>query len=286
MQEYYFIVFCILSAILGACFGSFATVLINRIPKGESIVRGQSHCPKCLSPIHAKDNIPIISFIILRGKCRKCKTTISPHYIIVELLVTVSWLLCALLSKNVGYAQSILNMAFIFCLIVVAIIDLENLYIPDRFNLTILALAIISIFLDNGVIWWENLLGLLFSLVFFGGTYFLSKLVLKREGLGFGDVKLTIVCGLFLGFKSTFVASLIATVFGAMVLSIISLAQNKKQKKLENASTQPDNQIEESDCEKADKKYKEYPFAPFLSFGFIVAVFVGDLLVNFYLGLF
>lgn len=286
MQEYYYIVFCILSTILGACFGSFATVLISRIPKGESIVKGQSHCPKCLAPIRAIDNIPIISYVILGGKCRDCKTRISPRYIIVELLVSISWLLCALLSKNVGYAMSILNMAFTFCLIVVAFIDLENLYIPDRFNITLLVIAIISIFLNNGILWWEHLLGLLFSMVFFGGTYFISKLVLKREGLGFGDVKLTVVCGLYLGFKSTFVASLIATIVGAVVLSVISISQNKKQAGLENEPNQSDNELDDGTCESADTKYKEYPFAPFLSLGFLVAVFVGELLVNLYLGLF
>lgn len=265
MEEYLFIVFCVLAFLLGACFGSFANVLIYRIPKNESIIKGASHCVKCQKPIKWYDNIPILSYIILGGKCRFCKQKINPRYVIVETLCAFLWLGLAFLSKRTGYAYVILAMLFTVCCVVIAFIDFEHKYIPDRFNIIILLIGVAACFSDTYVSVKSRLIGMGFSAVFFGGTYFISKYGFKREGLGFGDVKFMTVVGLFLGIKADFFAVLISTVVAAVVLGVISYKERKND---------------------GNKESKEYPFAPFLGAASIIAAYIGEIVANAYLSIF
>ena len=266
MELYLYVCFCVLAAIFGACFGSFANVLIYRLPAGESLVKGASHCTTCGKKILKRDNVPIISYVALRGKCRFCSSKINPRYVIVESITALVFLGFALLSPVIGFAYSVFCMAFSVPVIAVAFIDFETGYIPDSLNVTILvigALACVYSAVFGGYVGWiSRLVGLGFCLVFFGGAYFISKLILKREGLGFGDVKFTAACGLFLGIKSAFFATLVSTILASVILVIIQ-AKNK-----------------------SEEKQKEYPFAPFLAFGILVAAFVGEIVVNSYLALF
>ena len=185
---------------------------------------------------------------------------------IVESITALVFLGFALLSPVIGFAYSVFCMAFSVPVIAVAFIDFETGYIPDSLNVTILvigALACVYSAVFGGYVGWiSRLAGLGFCLVFFGGAYFISKWILKREGLGFGDVKFTAACGLFLGIKSAFFATLVSTILASVILVIIQ-AKNK-----------------------SEEKQKEYPFAPFLAFGILVAAFVGEIVVNSYLALF
>lgn len=259
-NDFIFLVFCILAFLSGACFGSFSNVLIYRLPIGESIVKGASHCTSCGKKIKFYDNIPLLSFLFLRGKCRACGQKISPRYFFVELLSTALYLGFAFFSVVSGYVYAALAMFFSSALICSAFIDAKHGYIPDCFSIFIALLAVLACFFDSFVSWKMRLFGLAFSLVFFGGAYLISKFIFKKEGLGLGDVKLMASCGLFLGLKSVFFATLVSTVVASVVL--LSLSARNKQKKI------------------------EYPFAPFLAFGCILAAFVGQLLINAYLALF
>ncbi len=265
MEQYLYIVFCVLSFIFGACFGSFSNVLIYRIPREESIVKGASHCTKCFNKIKWYDNIPILSYIILGGKCRYCGEKISPRYVIVETVCAILWLLLAIFSKTTGYVYAITSMLFVLFCIVVAFIDYNEKYIPDRFNLIILILGVICCVFDGYIPWLYRLLGMGFSIVFYGLTYVISKYLFKKEGLGLGDVKFMTAVGLFLGLKAVFFATLVATVVASVVLSVVEAKKRKEEEKKEST---------------------EYPFAPFLGTAAIIAVFVGEIVANAYLSLF
>lgn len=266
MESYFYACFCVLATVFGACFGSFANVLIYRLPAGESLVKGASHCTSCGKKILKRDNIPVISYIALRGKCRFCGSKISPRYVIVEAITACVFLGFALLSPITGIAYSVFCMAFSVPVIAVAFIDFETGFIPDSLNVTIFIVAalacVYSAVFGGYVSWLSRLVGLGFCLVFFGGAYFVSKWILKREGLGFGDVKFTAACGLFLGIKAAFFATLLSTTLASVILIIVQ-AKNK-----------------------SEEKGREYPFAPFLAFGILVAAFVGEIAVNAYLALF
>lgn len=263
-MDFVYIYFCVLSALFGACLGSFCNVLIYRIPRGESIVKGASHCTSCGEPIKFYDNIPIISYIVLRGRCRHCKQKYTARYFIVEVACAVMWLGFALLSKKFGYLYSVSCMGVSLMVVAVAFTDYENGYIPDRYNIVIAAFGafacVYGIFFGGYVSWLSRLLGLAFSVVFYGGAYAVSKWGFRREGIGFGDVKFMAACGLFLGIKATFFATVVATVSASIVLTVLAL--------------------------KSGESKKEYPFAPFLGAGVIAAAFVGEMAVNAYLGLF
>lgn len=261
VELYLRVVFCILSFILGLCFGSFANVVIYRLPNGENIVTGGSHCTTCDYSLKWYDNVPVISYILLGGKCRKCKQKISPRYIVVELANGLIWLAFALLQPKFGYAYSITAMFASTALICVAFIDLKHLFIPDSLNVFIAVIGVIGCFLDSRISLKSRLLGLAFGAVFYGGFYLVYKLVFKREGIGLGDVKLMTACGLCFGLKNVFFGTLTASVAGAIILGLISLIAKKE-------------------------RLNEYPFAPFLAAGTLIAAFCGEFLVNAYLSLF
>ena len=174
------------------------------------------------------------------------------------------WLGFALMSKKFGYAYSVCCMGVSVCVLAVAFTDLENGFIPDRYNVVIavfgIAACVYGVFAETYIGWVARLAGLGFSVLFYGGAYVISKWGFKREGIGFGDVKFMAACGLFLGIKATFFATIIATVSASAVL--ITLAVKNRETK------------------------KEYPFAPFLGAGILIAAFIGEIVVNAYLALF
>lgn len=268
----------ILSGVLGLIIGSFLNVVIYRVPNKMSIVMPPSHCPKCQYKLKWYDNIPVLSYIMLGGKCRSCKTHISFRYTAVEVLNMVLWLLCTYVfidAKNGTFAQSydpdmiafgVIAMITCSLLLCVAFIDLEHTFIPDRFQVLLAIMGIAAIVLnfcgfDDGIAWHERLIGAGASAAVFLAIYFGSILVLKREGMGFGDVKLVTVVGLILGWKNMILAVLIAAVVGSIILMIARRVRN-------------------------DEKQHEYPFGPFLVLGMIVAMMAGEHIINLYLNLF
>lgn len=258
MENFYFVCFCVIAFILGACFGSFSGVLVARLPSGENIATKPSHCDSCGKKISFYDNIPIISYIVLGGKCRYCKARIPAVTFVIEMINAVLWVLFAYLSKYFGYVYSVAGMLVSTALIIAALIDAKHGYIPDSMSIFIAVIGAIACFFDKTYVDWKSrLIGLAFSVVFFGGFYLIARLILKKEAMGFGDVKLMAACGLALGIKSVFFATLVASVIASVVLGVT--AARKKEKGV------------------------EYPFAPYLALGCILALFIGEWVVNCYL---
>ena len=224
-----------------------------------SIAMPPSHCPKCGYKLKWYDNIPVLSYLILGGKCRSCKEPISPRYTIVELLNMLLWLLFALsFHDNIFYLVVCCLAAS--TLVVIAFIDLEHMLIFDRFQIIMLALGVLAIFADPSVVWWERLIGFAAGGLLFFAFYGVAYLVYKQEGMGFGDVKLAAVCGLLLGWKNLIVMVLVASLVGSVVLLILKFARK-------------------------DEAKKEYPFAPFIALGTVVAMLVGNYIVQWYITL-
>ena len=210
-----------LAALFGLLFGSFLNVLIVRLPRHESIVSPSSHCRRCKVPIHAKDNIPVLSWILLRGKCRRCDNKISWRYPAVELTVCILWLTSALV-----FGPTLIGLrAAVLCFFLVGpfVTDIETLLLPDWLTLPGIVLGIvISAFVADDVVSGikDSLLGAAVGaglLLLIAGAYYLIR---RQQGLGMGDVKLLGLIGAFLGMQQvllTFFIGTIATGLGAMV---------------------------------------------------------------------
>ena len=215
--------------ILGLFFGSFANVVIRRIPYGNSIVQPASHCPKCLIPIKWKDNLPVISFLILRGLCRNCKIKISFEYPVVELLTGIYFL-----TAYFYFALTSIFFISIFLgltLIIISFIDLHLRIIPDILTISLLIFGLASSFF-NPVVNFRILNSL--SGALFGGTFlflvaFLGAKIYKKEVMGGGDVKLLAAGGSFLGLQNIFLALLIACFIGGITGLFLILIGNKKK---------------------------------------------------------
>ena len=239
----------VFSAILGAVAGSFLNVCIYRIPSGSSIALPGSHCPGCGHPIKFYDNIPIISYLMLRGKCRNCNERISPIYPAVELLTAVmSVLLFRRYALSPGYLFAFL---FTCTLIVITFIDLKHQIIPDVITLPGIPLFALAAFLFMDVRFRDSLIGILAG----GGFLFLValgyQLLTKREGMGGGDIKLLAMLGGFLGWQSLWFIIMAASLIGAVAGISVMISRGK------------------------DTKYA-IPFGPFLSVAAVAYIFWGD----------
>lgn len=202
--------------VFGLLVGSFLNVVILRVPAGESIVLPPSRCPRCKALIRWHDNIPLLSFILLRGKCRYCQAAVSWQYPFVELCTAL--LSAALFLKfGLGAAGGVY---FVFCCALLAIIfiDFRHQIIPDAISLPGIVLGFGAAFINPYVTWQSAGLGILLG----GGSFYavaaMYYLITKREGMGGGDIKLLAMIGAFLGWQSLpfviFGSSLIGTVAG------------------------------------------------------------------------
>ena len=243
-----------LSVILGAIVGSFLNVCIYRIPLGESIAFPASHCPACSHPIKFYDNIPIISYIILRGKCRNCKERISPIYPAIELLTALMSLL--LFSKYGLSFEYLFAFMFTCALIVITFIDLKHQIIPDIITLPGIPLFALAAILFMDITLKTSLIGILAG----GGCLYLVALVYqlltKREGMGGGDIKLLAMLGGFLGWQSLWFIIMTSSLIGA-VAGISAMI-----------------------CKGKDTKYA-VPFGPFLSIAAVAYIFWGNMVMHF-----
>ncbi len=241
--------------VLGLCIGSFLNVVIYRLPAKLNIAKGRSFCPSCGAPIKGYDNIPLISYLVLRGRCRHCKAHISLVYPAVELLTGVLFLLLFVL-----YGLSFLSLGFalyIPCIVASAFIDAKTKEIPNSLIVAMLVFGVIHAVLNfNGpVLWWERLIG-----IAAGGLPLLVAYIVSRGGMGGADIKLMAAAGLFLGWKLVLVALVTGIVAGA--IGVLILAAMKK----------------------AGRK-TAVPFAPYLAIGIIVSIFAGDMIVKWYVAL-
>lgn len=250
----------ILSGILGLCVGSFLNVVIYRVPNGMNLAKPDSHCTTCDYTLKWYDNIPVLSYLMLGGKCRKCGEKISPRYMIVEILNAVLWLLSVLIFWEQSPVYAVICAIALSTLVCIFFIDLEHLLIFNRFVIIIFVAGIVSLFFDGYIEWYDHLIG---AVAFGGGfalIYYGAILILKREGLGFGDVKLALAAGFLLGWQKMLLAMLIASVSASVILVILRRVRN-------------------------DEEGHEYPFGPFLSVGIGVAMLVGEPIINWYLSL-
>jgi leader peptidase (prepilin peptidase) / N-methyltransferase len=214
--------------ILGLLFGSFLNVVIYRLPREESIVTPGSHCPQCNTQLSAGELIPVISYLLQKGRCKTCDAQISSRYPLVELATAV------LLTLQVHFFGFVLPFLFfgLMTLILVAItmIDYDLQIIPDELNLLLLILGIVYLLVVR--LPEVGLRGLLPSLIGFlvGGGLFLAIAVLSGGGMGGGDVKLMAVLGLWFGWKQLLVLMFLSFVSGA-VISLFLLATKIKGRK-------------------------------------------------------
>jgi len=218
---------------LGACLGSFANVCIYRLPKNKQIVSGRSFCPKCKKKINWYDNLPLISFFLLNGKCRNCNKVIPVRYLIVELITGISFLLIYLNFKNLN--TIIFLSILILILIIIFFIDLENFIIPDTLNFSIMGLALFKNFLPNfntSLIHEINqsIIGGMVGYISIWLIIYLYKIFKKIDGMGLGDAKLMAGIGFLFGWQSIpfvlFVSSILGLIF--VVPSLIKKQKNMR----------------------------------------------------------
>ena len=241
--------------VFGTIIGSFLNVCIVRMPQQASIVFPGSHCPNCNYQIRFYDNIPLVSYIMLAGRCRSCKTPISMRYFVVELLMG---LLVAALFFYFGFSLVfILCVVFTAALVVITFIDLQHQIIPDRISLPGIPLGFLCSFFLPWNSWLDSLLGILVG----GGVLYAFALgyylLTKKEGMGGGDIKMLAMIGAFLGWKGALATLILAAVAGSLIGVMLIVLKGK------------------------DFKYA-VPFGPFLAAGAFCALLYGERLINWY----
>jgi leader peptidase (prepilin peptidase)/N-methyltransferase len=239
--------------VLGLIIGSFCNVVIYRLPLGKSIITPGSHCRVCSAPILPWENIPLLSYILLRGRCRVCKDPISLRYPVVEL---VSGVLSMLLWFKFGFSIPFaVYAALTSTLLTVALIDYDHKIIPNIITLPgmVIGLGLSTYVLPLTLV--DSLLGL-----FLGGGLFYLIALLTKGGMGGGDIKLIAMIGAFLGWPGALFTIFSGALLGSLVGIALMLLGRKGRK---------------------DK----VPFGPFLSSGAILFILVGDDLISWYLNL-
>jgi leader peptidase (prepilin peptidase)/N-methyltransferase len=215
----------------GAVVGSFLNVCIHRMPREESVVRPPSHCPSCNQPIHWWDNIPLVSYVVLRGKCRHCQVRISPRYVSVELLTALLFLASWLKFRDSSVPMAAIYWTILAGFIAATFIDFEHYIIPNEITVggAVTGLVVSALYpalhgastILGGLGW--SVLG-----VFVGGGTLLTVAILgekifKKEAMGMGDVKLLAAIGAFLGWQaalfSVFASSLVGGVVGLTLVA-------------------------------------------------------------------
>lgn len=249
----------VVAAGLGAIFGSFATAVAHRVPRSESIVTGRSHCPSCGAQIEWYQNIPVLSYLILRGRCARCRARISPRYLVIELACVV--LFAALVWRFGVSIEVAIYAAFFWVLVVLTAIDLEHKILPNKIVYPTFVtgwIALVAVSLVGGEV--SPLLDALIGAVIFGGFLFVVAFV-APAGMGGGDVKLGFCLGTFLGYAggvgSTLLGMFLSFVLGGVV-GIALLVGGRGRK-------------------------TQVPFGPFLAAGSILAILFGEPILDWYL---
>ena len=286
MDEFYKITAYILAGILGLCVGSFLNVVIHRLPRGMRLDRPASHCPGCGYQLRWYDNIPVISYLILGGRCRSCRTHISFRYTAVELLNTALWLLSIWAFWDDSIPFACISAVAASLLLTVAFIDLEHMVVFDRFHVMLGVLGVAAVFTDPEYGWLSHLIGAGAGfLVFFGVAAFFYY-CLHRDALGGGDIKLAAVAGLLLGWERLLLAVLIASFSASLVLPILA-RRARGEETPESGEAEPVDGEEGSEEETEEEAGPgEFPFCPFLVVGFLVALYFGAPIIEAYLSLF
>ena len=254
------IYFTIVSFIMSITFGSFFNVCIYKIPNKKSVVNPPSHCYNCNTILKPLDLVPILSWTLLRGKCRYCGQKISPRYALVELLTGLLFVLVYGV-----YGPNIITIYYLFLvslLVIITFIDLDHYIIPDGLVIFGSVGAIIFNILGLGIKY--SLLG---GLICGGGMLaliYLIEIIIKKEVMGGGDIKLFGMVGLFLGIKLGLLTILLSVYVGA-IYGVGSIIYSKIKKKEYNSMI---------------------PYGPFISVGALISILYGTNIINWYIGLF
>lgn len=255
--EYYF--FLGSAFVLGSVVGSFLNVCIYRIPAGQSIVSPPSACPNCGTGIRWFQNIPILSYLFLAGRCAQCKVAISPRYPLIELL---NGMLFVLVLYAFGFSwATLIYWLFVAALVVITFIDLDHQIIPDVISLPGIVIGFGCAFFIPWIGWQGSLLGILL-----GGGLLLAiawgyQLLAKREGMGGGDIKLLAMIGAFLGWQAVLPIVFISSLAGSLIGVPVMLLQKKNSK-------------------------LALPFGPFLALAAVVYLLYGAQILQWYFSFF
>jgi len=254
----YYEIEIILIFVLGLIVGSFCNVCIYRIPRNESVIYPASHCPKCRTKIKPIDNIPLLSYILLKGRCHNCGSKISIQYPVVEFLTGLIYLIIYLI-----YGLSIQSLVYIVlssALIIIAFIDLQEQMIPDIISLPGIVVGLILSFIVPYMSFINSVLGALVG----GGIILIiawvGSIAFKKEALGGGDVKLAAMIGAFLGWRYTIISLFWGFFIGALVGIILILSKIKSKEDM-------------------------VPFGPFIVLGSIITLFWGEKILSWYIGI-
>ncbi len=245
----------IAALVAGLLVGSFLNVVAHRLPRGESLVRPRSRCPQCGSQLRAIDNIPVVSWLALRGRCHHCGAPISARYPLVELVTGA--LYAGVVASQDDAARIVLGLLLVTALVPITLIDLDHRIIPNRITGPAALAGLVAIAaLDTDFLPEAVIAGVA------GGGFFFVAAVLYPRGMGMGDVKLAGMLGVYLGravAPAIFIALIAGVAVGAAIIARKGAAEGRKT---------------------------AVPFGPFLALGAIVAFFVGDDLVDRYLDTF
>jgi leader peptidase (prepilin peptidase)/N-methyltransferase len=265
-----------LAAIFGLMLGSFFNVVITRLPRimelrwqrdcaegsGQALPEQApfnlavpaSHCPKCQAPVAAYDNIPLLSWLLLRGRCRHCKTRISPLYPVVELLAAIVPVVC-LWTFGVN-AEALAYTLLLWVLLILTIIDLQHMLLPDQLTLPLLWAGLL------GSLWWlpvspqDAIIGAVSGYLFLWALYWVFKLLTGKEGMGYGDFKLLAALGAWLGWQMLPMIILLGSASGAILGGAVLMVRRQQGVPI--------------------------PFGPFLVAGGLIALFAGDAIYEAY----
>lgn len=242
------------AALLGAVVGSFLNVCVHRWPRDESVVSPRSRCPRCDNPIAWYDNIPILSWLLLRGRCRHCGLRISVRYPLVELAVALVWAGSVLAFGPTVQALSLA--VFLTILLGIALTDAEHYIIPDEFSLGGLAIGVAISFLPGGI---TPLAAALGAGVGFGVLWLVAVLgeaAFRKPAMGGGDIKMMAFIGAFVGWQGVLLTIFLGSLLGSIIFGPISYRTGKL-----------------------------VPFGIFLAIGSAVTVLWGDALIDWYMRL-
>lgn len=265
--------------LVGICLGSFLNVVIYRLPRGASLARPGSTCPACRRPIAFYDNIPLVSYLVLRGRCRACGARISPRYFMVELICGLL-AVAVFMSHGLGF-RAVLLTYFSLTLVAITYIDLDEMVIPDALTLPAIVIGLAGAYffpdwripglklgwalMDWGVNSTRliSLFGAVFGLFLGGGLvwliYNLYFLLRHKEGIGGGDFTLLAMIGVYLGYRGVLVSIFLGSVLG--LAGALALALRNRRLEAQAA----------------------VPFGPFLSIAALIHLFFGEAIIRWYL---
>lgn len=245
--------------VFGACLGSFANVVIYRLPQGKSVVLPGSHCYSCQAPIRWYDNIPLVSWLLLRGKCRQCGARFSFRYFFVELLMATLFTLAYFyfgLSWNLVEA-----LLFLFGLVCCTFIDFDHMILPDEFTLSGIVIGLLGAWLNPQRELLDAFVGVLIGGGFLWAMAYLYYVFTRQDGMGGGDIKLLAWIGAVLGWKAVPFVIMASAIIGSVIGLILARKQKQGLKTM-------------------------IPFGPYLALGAVLYMFGGQTIALWYFDLF